>query len=75
MNVTAMGRAGLSGAKGKVARAASRPVSRMTPWTQDQIEAALGGVLVLLATLQLVRTLKRMWDAREESGILNGQRS
>ena len=70
MNVTAMGRAGLTGAKGRAARVASGPASRVTPWTKEQIEAALGAALVLLASVQLARMLKRMWDAREESSLL-----
>ncbi len=70
MNVTAMGRAGLTGARGKVARAASRPVSRVTPWSEQHIEAVLGAALLILAAVQFARMLKNVWDAREESSLV-----
>ncbi len=67
MDVKAMGKAGLTGVRGKVAGAASRPVSRVTPWRQEQIEAVLGVVVFVLATVHLLRTIKRMWEALEEN--------
>jgi hypothetical protein len=67
--MTAVGRAGLSGWRAKVARRASGPVASRTRFTEKQVEAVIGGAFLALATIQFVMLARRAWRAgRAEAG-------
>jgi hypothetical protein len=66
INVKAMGRAGLTGIRGKVAERVARPLSQRTRFTEEQIEAILGGVLLVAAFVQFFRTMRRVWEAKDQ---------
>ena len=68
MNMVAMGRAGLRGPRGKIAGRVAPPVARRTPLSVEQVEALIGALFLVLACLQFVRTMRRVWQAREEPG-------
>jgi hypothetical protein len=66
LNVKAMGRAGLTGVRGKVAERVARPISRRTRFTEEQIEAILGGALLVVAFVQFFGTMRRVWRAKDQ---------
>jgi hypothetical protein len=74
MNVTQMGRAGLTGMPGKVGSAAAQPISERTSLTREQVEAIIGAILLLLAMYRFARMLGGVWragqDAFEDDGGL-----
>jgi hypothetical protein len=63
MNVTEMGRAGLTGMPGKVGAAAAQPISERTSLTREQIEALIGAILLVLAIYRFARMLAGVWRA------------
>ena len=54
MDTVEMGRAGLTGLRGKMGRAAAPTISRTTPLDDRQAEAAIGWVLLGLTALQFL---------------------
>ncbi len=52
-----IGEAALTGWRGAAGRAIAKPVAKRTRFTQEQIEAALGFVLLAYATYRLARPL------------------
>jgi hypothetical protein len=63
MNVTAMGRAGLTGMPGRVGARAAEPISRRTPLTREQVEAIIGGILLALVVYRFLKTMATVWRA------------
>lgn len=63
MNVTAMGRVGLTGVRGRAAGIVAGPVSRRTPLSREQVEALIGFVFLGITVYQLGRILWRAWQA------------
>ena len=53
--VMKIGEAGLTGWRGAAARRIAKPVASRTPFTQDQVEAVFGLVLLALAIYWLAR--------------------
>src|SRR5204862_1802623 len=60
VDVVAMGRAGLTGARAKIADRVSTPVAARTGFTKDQVEAIIGAVFLALAARQFVRLVRRV---------------
>lgn len=56
---TAVGESALTGWRGMLGRAVARPVARRTRFTEEQVRAAIGLVLVAWAVIQLSRTMAR----------------
>lgn len=67
MTVTAMGKAGLSGAAGKMASVASEPIAKRTPISRDQIMGMVGWVMVGMTVWRTMKLLRRVWAARNET--------
>lgn len=63
MNVTAMGKVGLSGWRSKAADVVARPVAKRTRMSEEQIKAIIGGVFLAVTLWQLSRTI---WRAVQE---------
>ncbi len=55
--ITAVGEAALTGWRGMVGRAVARPISTRTRFSQEQVEAAIGLVLVGYAFYRIARPL------------------
>ena len=53
----AVGEAALTGWRGRVGRAVAKPVARRTPFTVEQVEAAIGLAMIVYATYRLTRPL------------------
>jgi len=60
VDVTAMGKVGLSGWRGAVVSRVAEPLSEKMPLSQEQIEALFGGVFLALATWEFVKLLRRV---------------
>jgi hypothetical protein len=52
-----VGEAALNGWRGAAGRAIAKPVAKRTPFTQEQVEAAIGFALLAYATYRLARPL------------------
>lgn len=52
-----VGEAALTGWRGRVGHAVAKPVARRTPFTVQQVEAALGFAMLAYATYRLARPL------------------
>ena len=64
MNVVAMGRAGLAGPRARLAGRVAPPLADHTALSEEQVEAIIGAVFLLLALFQFVRLARRVWAAR-----------
>lgn len=60
MDVQAMGKAGLTGVKGRVGGRVAGAVAKRTSFSRDQVEAAIGAVLLLLALFQFLALARRV---------------
>ena len=60
MNGVSIGKAGLHGWRGKAADAAAGPVSRRSPFTDDQVRAAIGALFFALSATYVYGTLRRL---------------
>jgi hypothetical protein len=67
MDITAMGRAGLTGVQGKIGERAAEPISTFLPLSRDQVEAIIGGILLALVVYRFAKTMSRVWRAGQES--------
>ncbi len=67
MNVTAMGKVGLTGWKGKLGSKVANSVSSRTSLSQDQVEALIGAVFLALAFYQFVKLARKILEAGRES--------
>ena len=67
MDITAMGRAGLTGVQGKIGERAAEPISSFLPLSRDQVEAIIGAVLLALVVYRFAKTMARVWRAGQES--------
>jgi Protein of unknown function (DUF3618) len=60
VDVVAMGKAGLTGVRAKLADRVAAPVAARTGLTEDQVEAIIGAVFLALAAWQFVRLVRRV---------------
>ncbi len=60
MDAIAAGKAGLQGWRAKVGDAVAGPVAQRSPFTDDQVRAAIGGVFFVLSMVYVVGTIKRI---------------
>ncbi len=60
MDAVAAGKAGLQGWRAKVGDAVAGPVAQRSPFTDDQVRAAIGGVFFVLSVMYVVGTIKRI---------------
>jgi sugar-specific transcriptional regulator TrmB len=60
VDVVAMGKAGLTGVRAKVADRVATPVAARTGLTEDQVEAIIGAVFLALAAWQFARLVRRV---------------
>ncbi len=60
MDAIAAGKAGLQGWRAKVGDAVAGPVAQRSPFTDDQVRAAIGGVFFVLSVVYVVGTIKRI---------------
>jgi hypothetical protein len=67
MDITAMGRAGLTGVQGKIGERAAEPISGFLPLSRDQVEAIIGAVLLALVVYRFAKTMARVWRAGKEA--------
>jgi hypothetical protein len=67
MNVTAMGKAGLTGAKGMLGHRIAPAIADATSLSEEQALALIGALFLALTLYQTVRTLKRVWRAGQEA--------
>ncbi len=63
MDVTAMGKQGLTGWRGKVGSKVAEPVAARTSLSQEQVEALIGGVFLLLSLWQFIKLFRRVFQA------------
>lgn len=68
MNVTAMGKASLSGWQEKVGGRIAQPVAQRTRLTEDQVLALIGGVFLLLSIYQFFKLMAKVVRAGREIG-------
>jgi len=60
MDAISFGKAGLQGWRAKVADAVATPVARRSPFTDDQVRAALGGAFFVLSVVYVVQTVRQL---------------
>lgn len=60
MNLTEMGKVGLTGARGKVGARVAEEVAQHTRFTEDQVKAVIGGVLLVLTAWQFLKLVRRV---------------
>jgi len=59
-SATEMGQAALASWRGAVANRVAPPAAKRTPWSEDQVRAAIGAAFFALATFYVVSTVARM---------------
>jgi copper oxidase (laccase) domain-containing protein len=59
VNVTEMGKVGLSGWRGRAADVVARPIARRSRLDEDEIRAIIGAVFLAYTIYRLVRALYR----------------
>ena len=69
MDLTAMGRVGLTGFKGRLAERMAAPISENTRMTKEQVEALFGALFLLLTFWQFYKLFRRVWRAGRESEL------
>jgi hypothetical protein len=63
VDLTAMGRVGLTGWRRKVAQRLAEPVSENTRLTKEQVEALLGALFLALTFWHFFKLVRRVWKA------------
>jgi len=63
VDLTAMGRVGLTGWRGKLAGRMAAPISENTGLTQEQVEALFGAIFLALTFWQFFKLFRRVWRA------------
>ena len=66
MNVTAMGKAGLTGWRGKVGGRVAERVSERTRLTRDQVEAIIGALFLAVSAYHFIKLVRRVLEAGRE---------
>ena len=62
-STTELGQAALASWRGKVADAVATPASKRTPWSEDQVRAAVGAAFFLLSVYYVISTIAKMAKA------------
>lgn len=65
MDTKTVGMAGLRGWRSTVADAAAGPVSKRSPFSEDQVKAVVGAVFLLLSVLYVVGAVKELVRGRD----------
>lgn len=60
MDAISFGKAGLQGWRATVADAVASPVARRSPFTDDQVRAALGAAFFVLSVVYVVQTVRKL---------------
>ena len=60
MDAISFGKAGLQGWRAKVADAVATPVAQRSPFSDDQVRAALGAAFFVLSVVYVVQTLRQL---------------
>jgi hypothetical protein len=60
MDAISFGKAGLQGWRARVADAVASPVSRRSPFTDDQVRAVVGGAFFVLSVVYVVQTVRQL---------------
>jgi hypothetical protein len=60
MDAVNAGKAGLQGWRAKVGDAVAGPVAQRSPFSDEQVRAAVGGVFFVLALTYVAGTIKRI---------------
>jgi hypothetical protein len=60
MDAVSLGKAGLQGWRAKVGDAVAGPVAEHSPFTDDQVRAAIGGLFFLLSATYVLGTVRRL---------------
>ena len=60
MDRTAIGKAGLTGWRTKVADSVAVPVSRRTSFSEDDVRAAVGVVFLVMSVMYVIGAVRRM---------------
>jgi dsRNA-specific ribonuclease len=63
VDLTAMGKVGLTGLRGKLGQRVAEPISERTSLTQDQVEALIGAIFLALTFWQFFKLFRRVWRA------------
>jgi hypothetical protein len=71
MNVTAMGRAGLTGVPGRIGQQVAGPVSERTPLSREQVEALFGALLLAYAIYRFAKAMAQVWRAGQEQAAVD----
>jgi hypothetical protein len=64
MDTVELGKAGLKGWRKKVGDAAAEPTARRTPFSADQVRAAIGALFFVLSVVYVAGTVRRMLGRR-----------
>lgn len=60
MDAVTAGKAGLQGWRAKVGNAVAGPVAQRSPFTDEQVRAAVGGLFFVLSMVYVVGTIRRI---------------
>lgn len=63
VNLTEMGKVGLTGFRGRVGERIATPVAERTRLTEDQVQAIIGGIFLLLTLWQFLKLVRRVIEA------------
>lgn len=63
MDVTAMGKVGLSGWRGAIGSKVAEPIAARSALSQDQVEAIMGGIFLLLSAWEFAKLVRRVLAA------------
>jgi len=60
MDTVSFGKAGLQGWRAKVADAVAGPVAERSPFTDDQVRAAVGAAFLVLSVVYVVQAARQL---------------
>ena len=60
MDAVSLGKAGLQGWRAKVADAVAGPVAQRSPFTDDQVRAAVGAAFFVLSVVYVVQAVRQL---------------
>ncbi|HJP66277.1 MAG TPA: hypothetical protein VKA30_08240 [Actinomycetota bacterium] len=63
VNLTEMGKVGLTGWRAKIGQRIATPVAERTRLTEDQVKAILGGIFLALSVWQFLKLVLRVIEA------------
>jgi hypothetical protein len=72
VDLTAMGRVGLTGWRGRVAQRVAPSISERSKLTPEQVEALIGAIFLALTIWQFIKLLRRVWTAGQGEELGSG---